>query len=290
MLKTSLFAYLPSVKSLKKNYSSMRTFALIVLFIFTSNFIRASQTDETVAKRNLIFVENIGQLLSTDLKPVPFVKYYSKTKNLNLYFANNEIYYVFEKPIYKKGDFQNPDDEFSPSNIEKIETNTIKLKLIGANPNAIIEASDKTQYFENFYLSHCPNGILNVNTYKKIIVKDVYKGIDWILYYDKENNLKYDFYVHENADPHQIKIEYSGQETPFIDNEGNLIVKNSFGEIKEVPPVLYQNNQRIDSKWLIADDYITIDLSSVNNNLPLTIDPQVFWSTRLQHPGRYLQP
>ena len=76
-----------------------------------------------------------------------------------------EIYYVFEKPIYKKGDFQNPDDEFSLSNIEKIETNTIKLKLIGANPNAIIEASDKTQYLENFYLSYCPDGILNVNTY-----------------------------------------------------------------------------------------------------------------------------
>ena len=143
----------------------MRTFALIVLFIFTSNFIRATQIDEAVAKRNLIFVENKGQLVSTDLKPVPFVKYYSKTTNLNLYFANNEIYYVFEKPIYKKGDFQNPDDEFSPSNIEKIETNTIKLKLIGANPNAIIEASDKTQYLENFYLSYCPDGILNVNTY-----------------------------------------------------------------------------------------------------------------------------
>ena len=77
----------------------------------------------------------------------------------------------------------------------------------------------------------------------------------------------------------KLKLNIADKPPPFIDNEGNLIVKNSFGEIKEAPPVLFQNNQRIDSKWLIADDYITIDLSSVNNNLPLTIDPQVFWST-----------
>jgi len=247
-------------------------FLLSVFIIYSYSTIAGIDNNEL--KTNLVFIENKGQIISTDQKPVPFVKYYSKLNNLKLYFSNNEIYYVFQKPIYNK-----PVNENEDLKIKEIQTNTIKLKLLNSNPNAKIIAEENTQYKENFYYNYCPDGILNVNTFKKITVKDVYKGIDWVLYYDENNNLKYDFNIGVNANPDDIKIALTGKNSPYINDEGKLVIENSLGNISENAPILFQNNKRIDSKWAINNNVITIDYSEVVKSQPFTIDPQVFWST-----------
>ena len=47
----------------------------------------------------------------------------------------------------------------------------IEFQLVNTNSEIIIETEEKESYFSNFYLANCSNGITNVNSFKKILLK-----------------------------------------------------------------------------------------------------------------------
>lgn len=89
------------------------------------------------------------------------------------------------------------------------------------NHGAVAEAYEPIPDFHNYYRAHCPNGVLNVPGFKRIVYRDIYPDVDFHVY---SNPWGYKFYyvIHPGADPDNILLQFSGQDSLHIDYWGAL--------------------------------------------------------------------
>ncbi|MEO0151896.1 MAG: hypothetical protein ABIL52_07900, partial [candidate division WOR-3 bacterium] len=144
------------------------------------------------------FTPNKGQLATMDGKIAENVIFYSRNGNMGIFITENGLSYVIygiEKEEAKK------DKEILPHIEERLENfilhyARIDYELIGGKikkENIIYQ--DELPGYENFYLAHCPDGILFVKSYRKVIIKDIYPGINWIFRYDDNGNFHHEFEI-----------------------------------------------------------------------------------------------
>src|SRR5690606_9985167 len=69
------------------------------------------------------------------------------------------------------------------------------VTLIGAHEPAEVITEDRQSYHEQYYLPHCGADGVKAHAYRRITYREVYPGIDWVLYI-RDNTLEYDFVVH----------------------------------------------------------------------------------------------
>ena len=253
-----------------------------------------NEVKEWVKKKPVLFLENRGQMISSDGKAVPFVLFKAEAPGVNMYITERGLTYVFFKTEneFKEKELEGeytPGSEGNMKEARRTLYSFMNMELKGAkikSENIIRENASGTDY--NFFYSHCPKGIYGVKEYEKLIIKDIYPGIDWLLYSSSENGFKYDFIVHPFADPSQIKMLYSGENLPEIDAEGNLYMNTELGELMEKAPFSYikETAQTIKSRFIkkIIDDKhseITFEFNTPESfrSSTLIIDPELTWGT-----------
>jgi gliding motility-associated-like protein len=162
----------------------------------------------------------------------------------------------------------------------------VDMLLRNANINKNNIVADKGIYTAtfNYYAPHCPDGIIGVPSYEKITIKEIYPNIDWVLYTNNDNTLKYDFIVRPGADLSNIKMHYDGAHNIKIENNGSkLIVQTSVGDIQEGDIYSYQaNNDKVNSTFkLNKNNDVTIIAPKYNKSNDLIIDPPIklTWAT-----------
>ena len=101
--------------------------------------------------------------------------------------------------------------------------------------------------------------------------------------YSSKGMLKYDIILHPNASAKKIKLNYSGQEDVFL-KDGNLIVKTSVNEVRELAPYAYQiineEKVKIDCEFKLKNNVVTFDFpKGYDKNTILIIDPILIFST-----------
>jgi len=208
------------------------------------------------------FLKNRGQMLGTEGKPVPFVLFSTEAPGLGIYITEKGLTYSFLKFEKEKHDNKREessglhDKEGSEHEEEgKYHWRRMDVELVNASikkENIIAETPSSTDF--NYYLGHCPDGILGVKEYEKITIKEVYEGIDWSLYRTKDGVLKYDFVVHPGADPAKIKLRYIGAGEVKLEGENQLSINSDFGNLTEGKLYCYnqQTGKEIPSKYMIA--------------------------------------
>ncbi|MFO0357619.1 MAG: SBBP repeat-containing protein, partial [Sphingobacteriaceae bacterium] len=241
------------------------------------------------------FLENKGQMMDVNSKPVPFVLFKAEAPGMNVYITEKGLMYVFVKAEEEehererekekereKGMLAGPEEE----NV-KMEMAWVNVNLEGANiqRNNIIKEGQSTEHFNYFY-SHCPNGIYDVYQYDKITIKDVYPGIDWVFYNSQKTGMKYDFVVHPGAEASQIKLIYEGEKPLKMEEDGSISIKTKLGTLTEAKPYTYEegNNNEIQSNYKLTTinknkTLLEFDLANHNTNNTLIIDPQLNWGT-----------
>jgi PKD repeat protein/pimeloyl-ACP methyl ester carboxylesterase len=221
------------------------------------------------------FTENKGQVASIQGIPQSKVLFTAHAAGVKIFITENGIHYQFCKIFNPSSAHQNK--KYSSWQDDSVQLIRLDMKLLNSRkPTSIIREQPGSD-IENFYLSHCPNGILGVMNFGKIIFKNVYEGIDWILY-TKNGQLEYDFDVQAGADFSQIRLQYEGAEKMGLDNEGNLIVTTLLGEVKEKKPISYQGGKEVPSSFMISGNTIHFKVSS-DPRMALRIDPNIIWST-----------
>ncbi|MDQ1267044.1 MAG: hypothetical protein QG635_2197, partial [Bacteroidota bacterium] len=99
-------------------------------------------------------------------------------------------------------------------------------------------------YFNYFIGNDSTKWASFVGLYKEVFVRDLYKGIDIRYYYDISDdgriNLRYDFIVHPGADLSQIKIKFDGADDIRVNEQGELVLNTSLGEIRQGKLFTYQ--------------------------------------------------
>lgn len=217
------------------------------------------------------FIPNRGQVDSK-------VKYYLKGTSYGFYFTPEEAVLTFIKK------------ESSPGNTENTGI-TLALHFVDANPDVRIEgineASGKINYFKGKDES---KWIIGLTTYEKIIYKELWPGID-LIFYSKNNVLKYDFILKPGGCVEDIKLSYRGSKGISLDDRGNLEIHNDLGVLIDEKPISYQEIESkkvmIESGFKIkrqedGEDYFGFAiLGNYDSKYSLVIDPGLVFSTFL---------
>lgn len=205
------------------------------------------------------FVENKGQWPSD-------LHFKSKNQQIELSLTNKGLHYFFPN---KKGNYR------------------VDLTLLGSRKDATPEPFQPVAYHENFVVG---GSSLKASAFQGVRYKEVYPGIDWLIFYDDSGNVKYEFHLAPGANPDQIKFTYSGGEATLINKNGALIVQGPHGELREAAPVswLSESGQSVSSQFKInANQEISFDLGKYDLQQSLIIDPLVSWLTLVGGNGNY---
>ncbi|MCX6180975.1 MAG: SBBP repeat-containing protein [Bacteroidetes bacterium] len=242
------------------------------------------------------FLENNGQMTDMDGKLIPFVLFKAEAPGVNLYLTEKGLTYCFVETttnqklinhkevslLDKMHDKKNDSTTFHWNRIDMI------LKDASIQKENII-AEGKSHEFFQYFLGHCPDGIKDVHEYEKITVKNIYPGIDWVLYNSDKGGFEYDFIVHPGGNPKQIELIYSSLNPLSISREGNINIQSELGILNENAPLSFQNGKEIKTEFSLIkteksqlggfNTHVQFSLSNYNKKQDLRIDPKLVWST-----------
>lgn len=230
----------------------------------------------------LVFTPNRGQVTDAKGAPRPDVLFTTHSAAMQVFLTAGGLYYQFVRTTYADGHRPTakgilPTREQAGQKAQ-VETHRVLVSLKGANAHPQIITEGQTIYTENFYLPQCPGGITHVPTYTRLIYKNVYPHIDWVVYSNKDG-LKYDFVVHPGGNPQAIKLEIKDADSVCLTPQGALHIKTSLGTITEQAPVSYTEKGPVPSSFRQMDDgTIGFDVAAKAEET-LTIDPTIAWAT-----------
>ena len=232
----------------------------------------------------LSFTQNNGQWPDS-------VLYRASAGGATMWFTPTGAYYQFTRRIPRTEDpvgGRRPRllqvDE-SGNQTDSIEISMIKAELVDANPNPLAEGVSQIDYKCNFFLGNEPDKWrTDVPNYESIQYQDVYPGID-LKYYGNGKQMEYDFIVSPGADYSQIQIRYDGAKSLSIGENGELIIKTSFGKITELQPKIYQivdgRKVAVEGNYVLGPNNtfgFKVD-SQYNPDFALILDPVLVYST-----------
>jgi len=177
------------------------------------------------------------------------------------------------------------------------EAQPLRLKLVGANPQARIAGYEMLPGKSNYLRGNDPaRWITGVPQYRRVKYASVYPGIDLVYYGDRKNGgrLEYDFVVAPGADPRQIRLALDGSsEHPKMGHiepkSGDLLLAIGHSEIRNLRPQVYQyvNGRRreVSGRYLLAGSRVGFALGEYDRSQPLVIDPVILYATVLGSSG-----
>ncbi|PHK30056.1 hypothetical protein VF13_39810, partial [Nostoc linckia z16] len=228
------------------------------------------------------------QVANQDGTARPDVLFSSNSGGARLYFTANSIYYQFAKASTKSQHTAKDIKDQFPQKFN-YATHRYTFQLEGSNPHPVIIKDAETPYTENFYLAHCPQGVTGVKSYRKIVYKDVYPGIDWVLY-SKGQFFEYDFVVHPGANPAAIRFTISGADATAILPQGQLKVTTRLGNVTEKKPISFDSKgNSISTNFIQHTDKSFGFEGKFPRNEKVVIDPEVVWMSSLSAPDTDIQ-
>ena len=149
---------------------------------------------------------------------------YSKGPGFNIYITEKGLSFVMFS--FEKENSEIPKIHNKPIK-ENIKVWRIDYDLIGGNikKENITFENEIPNYYENYYTQYAPDGILFVRLYRKVRIKEVYPGMDWILRYDENGNFHHEFEASSNSNIAQIKIEVKNAQIELTDEGRSVLLK-----------------------------------------------------------------
>ncbi len=213
------------------------------------------------------FEENRGQLKDLNGKPVPFVLFKAESPGLQVYVTEKGLSYVFAE--FKKENSVTHLHQF------RIDEELKGASILKQNIELLEKSGDS---YSNYFLPNCNKGIYEVFKYKKIRIRNIYPGINWLLYFN-EKGIKYEFEVGSHVNPNVINMVFHGGKI-ILTSQGDLNLSCRMGEFREQRPVSYQFGEKISSQFELKDDStVHFILDRYLEKEPLLIDPQLVWGT-----------
>lgn len=231
----------------------------------------------------MYFIQNKGQWDSDVLFRTEIPGGFLFLKNNSLVYSLYDASQI--STAHTKATPSSPNAKFSPAKPKII--NAHGVEVLFENSNTQIKHATKypvkTRF--NYFLGGSETSrVGDVGAFLEVVYEGIYQGIDLRIYiYD--NTLKYEFIVHPQADPSQIRLRYEGASSVAVNESGQTIVKTSVGQFKEAQPYSFQEiNKRTHD---IASKVVLTENNRIGFSFPkgyiksetLTIDPELIFST-----------
>jgi hypothetical protein len=266
---------------LAKEVKNMRWLNLITFVLFTGQaFAKSLNYNPQIIKEwitateklYLGFSSNRGQINKEALL-------YSKGPGFNVYITHKGLSFTIFSFEKKNSEISKIDNKPIKGNIKVWR---IDYDLIGGNikKENITFENEIPNYYENYYTQYAPDGILFVRLYKKVKIKEVYPGIDWILRYDESGNFHHEFEASPNSNIAQIKIKVKNAEIELTDEGKSVLLKTPIGAIKDGNLIAYEGKKEISAKYTIKDNLLSFEIKDYEGREKLLIDPHALvWAT-----------
>ncbi|MCF0057876.1 gliding motility-associated C-terminal domain-containing protein [Dyadobacter sp. CY356] len=178
-----------------------------------------------------------------------------------------------------------PNAKFLPPAASDINAHGVEVKFENAGSEIRYSTKNPVKTTFNYFLGNDKSKwVGNAGAFEEVIYENVYKGIDLRIYiYDAR--LKYEFIVHPQSDPSQIRLKYEGATDISVNESGQTLVKTSVGSFKEAQPYSFQtiNNRTSDvASKIVLSEGNRIQYAfpkDYNHSAILTIDPELIFST-----------
>lgn len=246
---------------------------------------------KTYGRLPLAFEENQGQSDSR-------VKFISRGPGYRLFLTATEAVLALNKPDHEDERGRptsaarnaKPGRRFIKAKEDLSSEDVVRMKLIGADPTATIKGSAELPGKSNYLIGSDPaKWRVNVPTFRRVCYREIYAGID-LVYYGNQRQLEYDFIVSPGADPKAIRIAYQGTSKIEINDQGDLLLYTSNGQMTQRKPILYQvisgTRTEVAGRYVLnGEKELGFEIHGYDATKPLIIDPVFVYSTYLGGSG-----
>ncbi|HYB91873.1 MAG TPA: SBBP repeat-containing protein [Candidatus Binataceae bacterium] len=175
----------------------------------------------------------------------------------------------------------------------EIETEVLRLKLVGANRNARIEGVDRFATGSNYFIGNDPKKWhTDVPNYARVRYRNIYPGIDLVYYGASPGHLEYDLVLAPGIDSRAIALRFEGAKPLTLNRDGDVVAKlDDGGEVIQHLPAVYREHdgkrEKIAGKAVLrGKDTIGFDIASgacagKEHDCAVYIDPALAYSTYL---------
>jgi hypothetical protein len=242
------------------------------------------------------FVENLGQLADPEGRPLteayfsfeaPGMRGYVTRWGLTLFF------YRLERDKVEREDRRWVEvmREGRVPDSEKVAWERVDVELVGGCvERGRIRKGMPSVWGQNYYLGHCPQGILGVRGYGEVVVEGVWPGVDWVLRYDERvGGVKQEFVVQRGYRWDKVRLRIWSRGGAEV-SEGRLRVRTGYGEFVEEGLVGYYGSERVGVRYRVLSERrerevkvveVGYDVAGVPGvgEKTLVIDPVLQWGT-----------
>lgn len=250
---------------------------LFCLFLLANSIVYAGNPQFSPGS-NLAFLPNLGQITTDVGSPASNVHFKASVPGLDFYLTDEGLTYVF---VHHNGDEYDPALGGAPNPNFQPTTDFARVDMVLKNANLnpqTVRSEQQTEDYTNFYLGHCPEGRTEVHGYYRIVYPDVYPNIDWVIYSEDGQKLKYEFVVHQGGDPSQIEIEYRYADLDVRNDAIHL--STPMGRISEQKLYAYikENQTAVPAHFIASGNTVKVDVAAPSSGT-LIIDPPLEWAT-----------
>ncbi|MBC8002384.1 MAG: SBBP repeat-containing protein, partial [Opitutaceae bacterium] len=240
-----------------------------------------AQLQQDFGKPSLSFEANQGQ---TDRA----VKFTSRGRGYSFFLTANEAVMQLREP-----------DQANPkSKIQSLKSAVVRMQFNGANASPQISGIDPLPGKSNFFIGNDRrNWHADVPNFAKVNYTEIYPGVD-LVFYGNQRQLEYDFVVAPGADAGSIGLSFAGAEQVLLDEQGNLVIRTTAGEIVQHAPVIYQetdsstqtgtqtSRQNIPGGYVLTgQNQVAFQIGDYDHGKPLVIDPVLSFASYLGGSG-----
>jgi CSLREA domain-containing protein len=225
----------------------------------------------------LRFEPNQGQ---TD----PQVRFLSRGPGYDLFLTPTEAVLTLRKPQSPSLDRLEAAPTKDVSSASLREASVLRLRMLGANPEALVEGREELSGKVNYLIGNAPDKWhVNIPIYGKVYYKETYPGVDMI-YYGNQQQLEYDFVLAPHADPRSVKFKLEGAQQLKVDGKGDLVITIDHSEVRLRKPLIYQvgvqgERHEVRGSYALRGSEISFEVKNYDARKALIIDPVLSYST-----------
>lgn len=266
---------------MKKSYT--RVFLVFCVFT-TLSYLTNIATGQEQKSQTQTFIKNEGQIKGFD-----GVKYYYNHNNVYAYFLQDRVVFVTREIDYEENEKSLEAKERGDDNLAKklaavTSQHRFDLYFENADTNIDIRGETDTKIKHDFYLPHCPDGLLEVKSFNQVKYKNIYPDIDMVFYQD-DSVLKYEFIVQPGGDPSVINLNWQGVEDIHVNKDNQVEFTSGNFVFKDKAPVSFSGERDIETSYVLEESSVKFDVAEYNEQQKLIIDPGLFWASSLEYNG-----
>ncbi len=258
----------------------MRKSLFLLVFLFIS-FCALSHEKDSVSTKQLRFYENKGQWDKS-------IKFKADLNEGYLQCLSNGLCFVFrDQTKYNKllsYKLKAHGKDIKPDSSDFIiDYHAYKTNFLNSNKDVVIKGSQPGKDYSNYFLGNDKSKWASkVYNYGYIKYENLYHNIDLELL-ENQHLLKYQFVLHQGANPKNILIEYEGANSVALQH-GNIIIKTSVNQVTELAPLAYQiiNGVKtiVPCNFKLTKNKLSFEFpEGYNKDYELVIDPILIFST-----------